>query len=570
MRNVPFLYVFLSLFAYSFPVLGQTDEEAITYESKEYAWNEWQMELLSDIDPDQFDSRSYEQLLEMIYDLEIENHLSDSIKQSRKPLLVKQQFITSLKQSPISIDHCPQSTLRYDLNALHKDGAKWRAGIVLKQNDFTRWKSTPLWADHASIYASYAHTKGWLRQAVVGHYRLRLGCGLICNQQFSLGKNVASQSFFQHQPDLSVHASSLDEGYMQGAAARLRIGSRWEILPFVSALQSESKKYSNVRWTTHSGIRTKWMGEQYAVAANLIHTSTPDGTRLTQGSMDYQAQWMDCLFKGEVAIDDSCGWAMVNAIQYTIADSWNLTAIYRHYDDRYRQISANSISESSAMKGEHGASLVAEGELARHWTLQTYADWYRFSTPQYGICLPSQGYDLSAKAYYERISHKHQWKGWIGYRLKAKYRSDTSTPDRDIIPYYRHSIDGQLSWLSPKGFKLQTQAHTRLYSASNADGPQLGYAISQTAGYTAEDIPLSIEVQASWFHTDSYDCRLYLSERNMLHAFSIPMLNGEGMRLSSYLRYKPSKQFSAEIKHTLSRQSDSVKQALYAQIVWSF
>ncbi len=89
MRNVPFLYVFLSLFAYSFPVLGQTDEEAITYESKEYAWNEWQMELLSDIDPDQFDSRSYEQLLEMIYDLEIENHLSDSIKQSRKPLLVK-------------------------------------------------------------------------------------------------------------------------------------------------------------------------------------------------------------------------------------------------------------------------------------------------------------------------------------------------------------------------------------------------------------------------------------------------------------------------------------------------
>lgn len=566
MRHLPFLYVFLSLFAYSIPVLGQTEDDDLTSTSPQYNWNKWQSEMLSQIDPDLLDARSYAQLLEMIYNLEIENHLSDSIASQHKPMRVKQQYIAGLKSSPLSFEQFPQTTIRYDLNAHHNNGSKWRMGAVIQQKEFDHWKETPLWADHVSLYASYDQTKGWVRQAVVGHYRLNLGCGLLCNQQFSLGKEVAASTFFQHRPDLTVHASSLDEGYMQGAAARLRLGAHCEIIPFLSALQTEIKGQSRARWNTHAGARVRWMGEQYAIAANLLHTSSPDGTRLLQSSIDYQLQWMNCFLKGETAIDDAGGWSTINAIQGNIADRWDLTAMYRHYNDRYKQRSGNSVSESSSMQGEHGITLVTEGELSRYWTLQATADWYEFTLPQYGICLPSQGYDLSARACYERKRRHHLWRGWIGYRVKAKYRNDTSTPEHDIIPYYRHSLDAQLSWLSPLGVTLQSQLHTRLYSAQNVEGTQLGYALSQMAGYTLHSLPLMYEIQATWFHTDAYDCRLYLSERNMLHAFSIPMLNGEGTRWSAYLRYKPNSSLSCELKYALSRHSNSSNQALFVQI----
>lgn len=570
MRRLPFLYVFLSLFVLSNTVLGQTEDDGTSSASTEYIWKQWQSELLTQIDPDQFDTRSYAQLLEMIYDLEIENHLSDSTLSRRHPLWVRQHLVTGLKSSPLSWDHFPQSTLRYDLNARHANESRWRAGMVVRHKDFSQWKSAPLWADHVSLYASYTQSHGWLRQAVIGHYRLNLGCGLICNQRFSLGKDLSARSFFQHQPNLSVHASTLDEGYMQGTAMRLRLGQHWEVIPFVSALQDERKQNTRSQWTTHTGARARRMGEQAAIAANLLHTTQPDGTRLLQGSLDYQAQWMDCLFKGEFALDDAGGWATIDAVQTTIADWWDIYLLYRHYSDQYQQVLANSVSESSAKKGEHGVTLIAEGELSRHWTLQTTADWYRFTLPQYGICLPSQGYDFTTRANYQRTRHHHQWQGWVSYRLKAKYKSNTSTTAQDIIPYYRHSVDAQLQWLSPRGFVLQSQAHTRLYAASNVNGPQLGYALSQRVGYRPQQLPLIMELQATWFHTDSYDCRLYLSERNMLQAFSIPMLNGEGLRLSSYLRYRPSQSLSCELKYAFSNQKHILQQALFAQLGLTF
>ena len=44
--------------------------------------------------------------------------------------------------------------------------------------------------------------------------------------------------------------------------------------------------------------------------------------------------------------------------------------------------------------------------------------------------------------------------------------------------------------------------------------------------------PFTVDGQACYFRTDDYDSRIYLTERNVLYGFGLPMLYGEGLRYS--------------------------------------
>lgn len=517
MQQSYILLLFLSLLTIFTPVSAQTDGDGEP------------ARILDQIDLDQFNSQAYIRLLEILDDL----HWSEQ----RHNLIFNSDYDWQKDQI--------QYSARYRFRFNHNDN-QWQAGMI--------------WKDGIKAYASLTRNTGWLRQAIIGHYRVNLGVGLLCHQGFSLGKAVSTTSFYQKHATLSPHASSSDEDYMQGVAIRMHMG-QWEITPFISSRDTEEQ----TGWMTNLGTRLRWMSEWYEIAGNVLYTQyqhdrVPHPTRynsryfrgheLWQGSIDYEARLFDMHFKGETAMDDAGGWATVDALQYTMLEHWHLTALYRQYSDNYRQILANSLAEGSGMQGERGETITLEGSLSQHWSLYLAADWFHFSTPQYGIFQPSEGYELTARGNYNRSGSRHNWKGSIQYRLKAKYRNDTSTKaPTDIIPYYRHSIDAHLQWLPSSGLYLKAQAHSRFYSDFRQRGVQCGYAFSQALGWNALHLPLKAEIQGTWFRTDSYDCRLYLSEKNVLYGFSIPMLNGEGVRLTATLHYQLFNHLTIEAKY---------------------
>lgn len=610
MRTYAELYIFLILFSLFEPVFAQTEEDVLASGS-EYLWRDWQMQIIEQIDPEQFSETEYSRLMEMIYDLELQNHHRDTMPADsifRRRLRPRQTLILSADRclnqregyrnptqrrwddSKAYLGDPIHETIRYSATLTDRRGGAWRAGLTMDKDAGERWSYRPPWSDSYSLYASYAHRRGVIRQAVVGHYRLGLGSGLICNQRFSLGKGLASSMFMSHQPSLSVHSGASEGGYMQGAAARLRLGTAWEVLPFVSVRQidgtlendtlrswseggyhrtrgEESKRNSS--WLTQCGMRTQWMGEWFVVGGSALYSQFRHtyyrpvlrynadvfrGHQLLQGSVDYEARWMGFHLKGESAVDDGGGWATVHAVQYDLHEQWLLTALYREYSDKYRQLSGNSISESSAMQGERGVTLSAESDVFTHWHLAVNADWFRFSAPQYGIYQPSQGYELSGKAIWNRRRHHHEWQGSLHYRMKAKYRNNTLTDSpTDISPYYRHSADGQLRWISPLGLEMKAQAHSRFYSAQNVGGVTCGYSFSQAIGWKRDSSPWMAEVQGTWFHTDDYDTRVYISERNVLYGFGIPMLYGEGIRWSALFRYDIGRRWTFYAKYGMTQ-----------------
>ena len=620
--------VWANLWAQTQPHSGPTARTTLADSTME--WLDWQQQILDNVDADQLTERSYAQLLEMLYDLDIQQHLMpDSVIQrldnaavgrpsGPRPHHLRQVVMFSTDQtlnrregyrqptasrraaSRAYLGDPVHGTLRYQ--ASYTDGklAQWRTGLVLDKDAGERWSAAPPWGDSYSLYAAYSHDRGMVRQAIVGHYRVSLGCGLLCQQSFSLGKLMMGQTLLQHRPLLAVHSSASESDYMQGAAVTLHLTPHIEFTPFVSVRSLDGRRQGDTLTSisqdgyhrtqseldrrhaslaTLVGGRLSHQGERHEIGFNALYTHLQHpyhrplhlynrhlmrGSELGQASLDCRLQWRGLRYSSETALSHQGGWSTLQAVQGRWFDPWLITLLLRHYSRHYLQLWANALSESSTMQGETGQTLLIDGSLSRHWDVQCMADLFQFSSPQYRISRRSHGHELSSTLSGHWQYLQHQWRLTLRYRHKVKYHdSSDDQSSTDIVPYTQQLFSLQGTYQSEQGLSLRTQAQQRFYS-EQGPGTTRGTALSQTIAWRRPDRPLSGSLQAAWFDATDYDCRLYLSEPNVLYGFNIPMLYGQGWRMSATCRYQLGRRLTIQGKYarTLYRGASNISSGL--------
>ncbi len=555
------------------PVLGQ--EVTIMEQSKDLNLD-WQEQILQQIDIENLGEAAYGELLDELSDLVV---WSDTLGPSWLKGRLKQNIILSsnrtLSQRAGYLNQTKElqeknkaylgdpwhHSVRYRMQL----GTHWQAGLNMEKDAGEAWRhqfpAFDSWHAFARAKDIRISSNLKLQDAVIGHYRLRTGCGLLINQGFSLGKQYLSRQLMQQRANtITPFASNAEYGFMQGAAMDLRVGSHFSILPYFSARQIDATynegrrvltalqengyhrtktedSHRNAAWEIVSGARIGWRGEwydlgihgtytqlQYDYMRNNLYYNTNyfRGHQLAQFSADYTLRALGGFLRGEFAMDDKGGIANLTGMQYKWSDSWTSTLLYRYYGKKYRQLHGSALGENSEMQGEQGITLNIDGQLSAHWQLQSMFDYFFVNQPQYGIrASSSQGLEGSLRLLY---AHR-KVNGSLGYRIKNKSN------------YYRHSIDGMLNIQPNEAFSSKTQIRARIYNEKE-DGVatnSYGYAISQSFAWNCKQwksCPFSLVGQASYFHTDDYDSRIYLTEKAILYGFGLPMLYGEGLRYS--------------------------------------
>ena len=608
MRINLFLSTFFLYFSLSVGLHAQpTGSHAVTDH-----WFDWQRQVLDAIDETQTTEVEYARLLEMLYDLEFQNHISPDTL-TVPDSLDRRPHYSRLRQSLVlSADRCLNlregyrqatsqrqalnkaflgdpihETVRYQLSYRDNNHGSWRAGLVLDKDAGERWRTSPPWADSFSLYAMYSRSDGLLRQCLAGHYRVSLGCGLLCGQSFSLGKSMLTSAYMQHHPTLAPHSSASEADHMQGAAAHMRLSRHVALTSFLSVrsldgrLQHDtitsfpSSSYHRTNGeealrhavcASLAGASLRWANEwtalsfnalythfnhPYAPARRLYNSRTFRGSDLPQASLYYDTRWWYLHMRGEVALSPQGGIAMLHGVQGTLADRWRTLLLYRHYNDHYRQLWCNAVSESSLYQAEQGLTLSADGALLPHLDLQLMADWFHFSRPQFRIDQPSSGYELSSRLLYQLQRRSHDWRLSCRYRLKSKYRNDTETVlPGDIIPFRQHTFDAVAQYISPLGLTTRTQLQQRIFALERCSvSTSTGWALSQSLGWRRDNCPVRAELQGTLFHAADYDSRLYINEPNILYGFGLPMLQGEGWRASALLRWRLTSHINFEAKY---------------------
>ena len=136
---------------------------------------------------------------------------------------------------------------------------------------------------------------------------------------------------------------------------------------------------------------------------------------------------------------------------------------------------------------------------------------------------------------------------YVNYRYKQKERDVTGTQGKVILPTYHRRLRYRLNYLPCSSLSLRTTVDYNHFHSSGKTAGQ-GYQLTQTAGWKLPWLPLTAELQGSYFHTDDYDSRIYIYEKGLLYSFYTPSFQGEGVRLAIHFRYDMNKHWTAIAK----------------------
>lgn len=594
MQKSTILYIFLCISWLYNPLFGQTAEQNLPLKPSDFPWQEQLMHL---VDVEDLGEAAYNELLEELSELTL---WSDTLYNNRH--LVKQQIILSnnrclntragylnqskeLQQKNKAYLGDPwRQSVRYRLHI----GEQWQAGISMEKDPGEAWQSRFPGFDSWHAYLRYQKPARKpdiqrerfisLEDAVIGHYRLRIGYGLTMNQSFSLGKQYFYQQISQRTNRISPFASNAESNYFQGVAADLRLGSHIHLLPYFSMVQIDGNLSKNdtlttlytdgmhrtntelshrhAAWQMVMGMRIGWRGSWYEAGLHALNTQYEypyvrkqmshnqnyfRGQSLSQLAADCQMRAFHNVLKGEFAIDDKMGFASLTSLQTSWNDNWQSAIMYHYYSNDYRQIFGSCVGENSEMQGEQGLTINLQGSLSKHWQIQGMADWFSFGQPQYQTKgIPEDGYEGLIRGIYTR-----SWlTSSIGYKIKSKNENQ------------RHSIDGIISVNPNPHFSFKTQLRKRI---NESDKTSQGFAVAQSIGYKSTNnkkVNVNIETQAAYFDTDDYDSRIYINEKNILYGFGYPMLYGKGLRYNVTCNLKIGSHWNIDLKYALANYAD--------------
>ncbi len=452
-------------------------------------------------------------------------------------------------------------SLRYTFNS-----GKVQAGLV-GANDagepfFSHGNS---WGyDH---YALYAQVKDWgrLKHAVVGHYRIRLGQGLVFNSNFSLGKLAQPNYATRTTMAISPHASRMQSNYLQGAAATVTLSKHLELTAFASyrgidatltkdstAAQTllttgyhrtplEMYKKNNVDETIVGGhiTYTNNKGLVFGLSAVYDRLSLPlrpnknqgyrryyaEGNAFSNYSVDYGYRSYRLSVAGETAIDKDGNLATLNFLTWRPLSDLRINLIQRFYGYKYNALHGESFSDGGSVKNESGIYLGAQWKLSRRWALMAYTDFAYFAWDKYQADGPSKSWDNLVQATYSLR----------GVTLLARYRFKTrqmNVKEQSAL-WWRQEHRGRLAaTYRLKAIDMKTQldvSHYQLVKRST------GWMLSQQGSTTVAQW-LTLSATMAYFHTHDYYSRLYLYERQPLYSISFPEYHGIGIRYSVFAR----------------------------------
>ncbi len=452
---------------------------------------------------------------------------------------------------------------RHDIRYQFTYGNRVKFGLTGGQDAGEPFFSNKNWLgyDHYSYYFQLRQM-GRLEELNVGHYRVQMGMGLVMNTGFHMGKLTTLQAMGRSTHVLTAHSSRSAMGYLQGAAATVRLKPRWTLTAFASYRPVDATLNDNAsartivtdgyhrtntellkKNNTHevdAGCRMAWRatvhGGQASVAFNSVFThfdrrlqpqQTVDyrqyalaGNDFLNVSIDYGYVNHRLSFNGETALNRSGAMAAIHAVSYRLTDTWTAMLLHRYYGLRYTSYHAHSFSEGSGVQNEHGIYGALTWAPSRKLVVRAYADYAHFPGPRYQVSLPSDAFDalLHARVYNNRCNVE------VRYRFHLRQRNNSN---KTLLQNrYEHRARLRLTVDPRPMLSLQTQADGAIVETSETRSR--GIMVSQQAAWTARW--LHVDANVGWFHTDDYDSRLYQYERSVLYDFSFPMYYGHGIR----------------------------------------
>lgn len=462
-----------------------------------------------------------------------------------------------------------------------------QAGISLANDPgegyFTRHQ--PLGFDFLSVHFKIAG-KGILHQFLLGDYRVQWGQGLVAWGGFTSGKSDMAASHEKAGKGFTPYTSTDENKYLRGLAVSLTPSERLFLDFFASFKKTDAtltaadtlaeedylsaslyesgyhrnanecdKKHRLKTWT--SGISLQWHHPWYRITANALYYNfspglipgkqayqqlNEDGKNRLLLSLDYKINFRDFCFFGETAWGKDSDWATLNGLRYT-KEWFSGSLLYRRYGERYRSYYASGFSEFGNTANEEGFYCGVELTFSEKFTCSLYGDCFRFFAPRYQATLPGTGWEVFGKAVYLHSIFQHT------LRYKREVRPENGKQEAQAFRT-KQEIRYQLDCMPTERWELRTRLSFSFYDKEEVS--EQGVMAYQDIIYAALERKFKLQYRFAWFHTDSYNSRIYAYENNVLYGYSFPSFMGKGWRTYLNLNWRPIRHLTCYFKSGLT------------------
>ena len=415
--------------------------------------------------------------------------------------------------------------------------------------------------DYYSFYLQLRNFRH-LESLVLGNYRVSMGMGLVMNNSFSLGKMAMLQNLGRSSYTLRAH-SSRSAGSLFGAAATIDMGQHLKLTAFASYSPADAtlnkdgtvssildtdyhrtetemnKKHNLHPFKTGGSLRFNARG--YRLGMNALYTHLdktlkpntsalyrqhyPQGTDFLNLSLDYGYASPRVALSGETATDRKGHLATINTASLRVSDALSLMVLQRFYSYAYSSLDAQSYSDGGRVQNESGIYLGLTWHPSQALRLSAYSDYAYFAWAKYQVSQSSYSWDNLLQATWQ----KQRWTFTGRYRLRLRQQDDETK--KALVNRWEHRGRLSADYTTTTGFGGRMQIDGGFSSRSEEGGVRSGEwggMVSATLAYTRRWLRLNGGF--GYFHTDSYNSRVYIYELGPLYTYSSQMIYGEGIR----------------------------------------
>lgn len=436
------------------------------------------------------------------------------------------------------------------------------------------------------FYSAHAFFKGgkYIKSVALGDYQVQIGQGVGFWSSYAFGKTADIATAKRTAIPLRAYTSVDENRFMRGAAMDLgykSLGlllftsskkvdatsiadSTYDDLEFISTLDLSGLHRTNSEIVKMNGLRENILGanlnyhkglfkvgisgvyqsydKPYLKAVKPYNQFDFRGQHQFNTGVDYVYNIKNFALFGEVskAFNDqvtnwNTGWAMMHGALISLDSRVSMGLIYRNYQRDFYSFYNAGFSEGSNTQNEQGLYAGFKMKFNPAWSLNAYADVFKFPWMKFGVDAPSNGHEFLIQPIYKPNKIFE-----IYFRFRQQLREKNSstyignvTP---IEPYLQRNYRLNLSYVISEAFTFKSRIEF-LTISSQSKGLQKGMIMTQDLLWKPKSSPIDLSLRYALFDTDGYDTRIYSYENNALYVFAVPAYYYQGSRAYILLRY---------------------------------
>lgn len=452
------------------------------------------------------------------------------------------------------------------------------------------FKGSNKWGfDFYSIHAFYKGGK-YLRAVALGDYQIQIGQGLNLWSGYAFGKTADAINIKKSANPIRPYTSVDESRFMRGGAVELGLkdfrlllfGSHKKVDASVAIDSLDQEVYfaesinqsglhrtkneiarkhilketlagANFRYEKRNlqlGIAAIYQGYNQPFIKDTLPYNQFDfrGKSTTNLSADFSYVFKNFNFFGEFSYSlHQKSYAQIYGVLFAIDPRVSLSVAFRDYQRGYHSFYNAGFGEGSKVQNERGLYAGISMKFTRAFSVNAYADIFKFPWLRYQVNAPSLGYEVLVQPTY-KPNRELEIYARFRQQVRPKNTRDPDGTIKQLEDVTQRNYRINFTYKASESIRLKTRLeYVTINRLSNQ--PEKGVVLSQDVIYKPKSFPLSFALRYALFDTDSYDSRIYTYENNALYVFSSPAYYYKGSRAYAMIRWKFLRKFDLWVRY---------------------